>query len=980
MSEETPGGHKKAPIPPPAKKHSAFNIEKRSDRLYKVDSLHKWFAISSVLLFVFTVAMMLDDYAREWKKYQREFRRMAIERTDADIQTAEGAVDQAKLAEVQKQLEAAKQEQDQHNAEISKIQTTLSGHDSRFYAVNQDFQFAKAYYDTEKYDCDEANANKSSNAEKLCTRMREREAEMDKLQTEREQLSLDIAKGRADLAGFTGKRDEAQKQMDTLNAEITRLGIRKTNLNPGRLVTLLRNAPVLDMLNASEKVQQILLPNLFNDHPFMQVPRVDRCTTCHLGIDQAAWTDAEQPYKTHPKLDLFLSASSPHPIERFGCTSCHAGLDRATSFQDAGHTPRTDEQKKKWQEQFGWHVDEFLETPMLALDKVESGCYKCHAGGPDVPKAPALNAGRDLIRIYGCFGCHKIPGYETAKKVGPDLGTVSGKLSKDWVRKWLADPKAFKSEARMPKFWYNSNNTGTINGVDFDKRNEAEINAITEFLWSKSKPKALPAGRTNGNVARGQKLVETVGCFGCHSVGPIEEDPDISQIRRRHGYNLANQGSKVSASWIYNWVKNPQAVWQHSKMPSLRLTDDEAADIAAYLSTLREREWEAKKPPEVDGKALDDVVRELLAAGATRIEAEEKLKGMSLEQKNLFAGERLVNRYGCFGCHDIPGFEKAQPIGTELTEAGSKLRSQLDFGFLKIPHERAEWYHEKLKNPRVFDDGRVKRPDELLRMPNFGFTEEQVSSIVMVLTSMVKDRVAQEMRDPASPLIQAGRQLIAEKNCKGCHMIEGAGQDIRAVLLPRGDEDGQHQIPPNLNTQGLKTQPMWLRDFLADPSKVTIRRFTTQTRMPTFHFTESELSTLTQYFSALDKAPYPFISTEFETTPEKLRAGEQLFDQFKCANCHTVGSKPQLQGSAIKAPNLALAAGRLRPEWLLKFLPDPNAISPGINMPANWEAGQSPFKDILKGDAKLQMEAVRDHIFVNMGGGRRPAQVSSTSR
>ena len=46
---------------------------------------------------------------------------------------------------------------------------------------------------------------------------------------------------------------------------------------------------------------------------------------------------------------------------------------------------------------------------------------------------------------------------------------------------------------------------------------------------------------------------------------------------------------------------------------------------------------------------------------------------MTAEQKNLFAGERLIGRYGCFGCHDIPGFENAQPIGTELTEAGSKL-------------------------------------------------------------------------------------------------------------------------------------------------------------------------------------------------------------------------------------------------------------------------------------------------------------------
>ena len=75
MSSETPneGGHKKPPIPTPAKKVPAINIEKRGDRLYEVILLHKWFAISSLLLFLFTIGMVLADYSREWKRYQRDF-------------------------------------------------------------------------------------------------------------------------------------------------------------------------------------------------------------------------------------------------------------------------------------------------------------------------------------------------------------------------------------------------------------------------------------------------------------------------------------------------------------------------------------------------------------------------------------------------------------------------------------------------------------------------------------------------------------------------------------------------------------------------------------------------------------------------------------------------------------------------------------------------------------------------------------------
>jgi hypothetical protein len=113
-------------------------------------------------------------------------------------------------------------------------------------------------------------------------------------------------------------------------------------------------------------------------------------------------------------------------------------------------------------------------------------------------------------------------------------------------------------------------------------------------------------------------------------------------------------------------------------MPDLRLTDQEAADVTAYLSSLRNTEFENKTFPATDEAALDEVTLELLRNNSTSIEAQEKLKTMNLEQKNLFTGERLIGRYGCFGCHTVPGFENAQPIGTELTEAGSKLLSQLE--------------------------------------------------------------------------------------------------------------------------------------------------------------------------------------------------------------------------------------------------------------------------------------------------------------
>jgi cytochrome c2 len=973
LSSETPneGGHKKPPIPTPAKRVPAINIEKRGDRLYQVISLHKWFAISSLLLFLITIAMVLVDYSREWKRYQREFVRLQIQKTQSDIRQASSTLDRTKLQQLDQQLQQSRAQQQQNEAQIEKLQKQANDLNAKLYAVDENYRFAKAVYDSDKYGYEEASAHKASNAQKLGEKLKATEKRMNDYKAELDKVTIDLRTTNEELSKYLGQRETLQKERETLLADYTRLQTRLNTLNPGAVIVSFRNAPVFDFMNPSERINQVILSNLYNDQPFKAIPRVDRCTTCHQGIDQKQYQDAPQPFKTHPNLEMYMASGSPHPLETFGCTTCHGGLDRATSFQNAAHMPRSEEQRKEWQKKYGWKEDEFIPQPMLPMTNIEAGCYKCHNASPEVPQATKLNAGRDMIRIYGCFGCHKLPGYENIRKVGPDLSTVSGKLTKEWVRKWLANPKDFKSQARMPQFWWNSNNSGT---AYWDKRNAAEINAITEYLWANSKPKELPAGRTGGDPAKGKQIVETVGCFGCHAIGAIQEVANQSQIRRRHGYNLENQGSKVSQSWIYNWVKDPAQVWPETKMPSLRLTDEEATDVSAYLASLKNPEWEKKPLPQIDQGALDDVALELLRNNSTDIEARENLKKMALNEKNLYVGERLISRYGCFGCHNIPKFEKAQPIGTELTEAGSKLISQLDFGFLPIEHSRHAWYEQKLKDPRIFDVGRVKRPEENLKMPNFHFSDKDVESITGVLVSMVKDPVPLEMRDKTTQAIAEGRQLLAEKNCRGCHLVEGSGGDIRPTKE-------QAQWPPNLNTEGFKTQPLWLHPFLKDPSIVKLRPWLTA-RMPTFHFNEQQAGTIERYFSALDKVDYPFINTDVDTDAETLKAGAELFEKAKCQSCHpTSNAIPPGKAPEDLAPNLQLAHERLRPDWVLQWIADPQKIFPGTRMPSFFAQGQpNPFPEIFGGDSKKQIKALRDHLFITVGGGKRVTRSGSVTK
>jgi hypothetical protein len=64
-----------------------------------------------------------------------------------------------------------------------------------------------------------------------------------------------------------------------------------------------------------------------------QLQVADRCTTCHLGIDDPLFADAPQPFRTHSGKLL-----EKHDVNRLGCTVCHDGQGSATTLEGAhGH-------------------------------------------------------------------------------------------------------------------------------------------------------------------------------------------------------------------------------------------------------------------------------------------------------------------------------------------------------------------------------------------------------------------------------------------------------------------------------------------------------------------------------------------------------------------------------------------------------------------------------------------------------------------
>jgi hypothetical protein len=135
--------------------------------------------------------------------------------------------------------------------------------------------------------------------------------------------------------------------------------------------------------------------------------QVDRCVTCHAGMDPIATPSLvndfkENPYKSHP--GDFLKNHAP---DKFGCVICHGGQGLATDFIGAGHTPKNDAQRAEWKKKYGWKPAEHWEHPMLTQPFIQGSCVKCHGNFTALPGEEVVTKGKMLLETHGCIGCHQ---------------------------------------------------------------------------------------------------------------------------------------------------------------------------------------------------------------------------------------------------------------------------------------------------------------------------------------------------------------------------------------------------------------------------------------------------------------------------------------------------------------------------------------------------------------------------------------------
>jgi mono/diheme cytochrome c family protein len=550
-------------------------------------------------------------------------------------------------------------------------------------------------------------------------------------------------------------------------------------------------------------IQQTVLNEFERGNFDTPLARVDRCQSCHVGIDRGGFEDQPNPYKTHPQRDPLLVK---HPPEKFGCTPCHEGQGPATSTVAKAHGEVA-----------------FWEHPLRRGAKVEANCIKCHADVQGLSLAQQIAQGQALFVQMGCHGCHLVEGYGELPKIGPYLRRVAAKTDPSWMIRWVTNPHAFRPTTRMPNFLLKQEEGLAIAAFLLDaSKQEGE-----EWLNAHAEPEGIdPHDATL--VEKGKTLVESLGCRGCHGFSAEQKATVIGQGQKDFAPNLANIAEKTNARWLYHWIKNPRDFSPTTPMPSLRLSDEEARAITSYLLTLGEK----RETPET-------VVR-------------------LSEPEMIERGQRLVRKYGCYGCHNIPKMEKEARIGVELTAFGSKTLEELFFGNrTDIPHTWDDWTYHKLKEPRIYATERIEQ-----LMPQFDFVDEDIKSLRVFLTSRTEQRIPGSFLAMPGARMQNlvnGQRLVQYYNCTGCHVVEGKGGDIRALYT-----ENPNFAPPILNGEGGKVQPDWFYGFIKKP--IPLRPWL-QLRMPTFGFSDEEARSVVDYFTALAKLSVPYMYVDRAKIP-----------------------------------------------------------------------------------------------------------------
>jgi cytochrome c2 len=474
------------------------------------------------------------------------------------------------------------------------------------------------------------------------------------------------------------------------------------------------------------------------------------------------------------------------------------------------------------------------------------------------------DAARGEVEFRRCLACHQYNNEtygEFHPDFGPDLSNIHEKMLPGeegfrWLYNWIRDPESYHPRTRMPYQFLEPAGEGAEH-VD----TAADIAA---FLLQGA-PREFPAielpGPTLGLVVaeheQGLVVTEVLqGMAATRAMDAESRDPErpitllVDDVIRSIDGSAATAArwTELNASLALGQEVTIEYARGRSNSTVILTANDPLHDLAG-LFLGKALDADPAERVMVERRMLIDPAAYLTDENGNLPDVRNFIRGDEIELVHesadgsfteeewndrllIYVGRRTISRYGCYGCHDIPGFETSRPIGTALQDWGRKDTSKLALEhieeFLHHHHEEGgvtmtEQVHEiirggyfdrnvdqdqltqayfyeslmhhgrpgfiwqKLRDPRSYDFAKLETKgwDERLRMPNFHFDEHQIEAISTFVLGLVADPPPEPYLyrpDEAERVRIEGERLLEKYNCTSCHMLEMPGFEYMVDL------------------------------------------------------------------------------------------------------------------------------------------------------------------------------------------------------
>jgi cytochrome c2 len=321
--------------------------------------------------------------------------------------------------------------------------------------------------------------------------------------------------------------------------------------------------------------------------------RVDRCVTCHQGMEWKGLDGVAHPFKSHPQEIL-----KKHALNRYGCTACHGGQGYATDMESAHGFI------EHWEEPLlGRQVsDLYLIKDRKAM--MQMNCNVCHRYDRETSGADYINQAKLLVQTKNCRACHMING--RGGVIGPDLAYVGDKSPEQydysrmlgvktgfaWHVSHLQNPKALVPETVMPNFGFNSKDAQSLALLVMSwKRANIPASYRPGFKLAESQTPEEAEKEKQMLTGEGAFFVKK-GCFACHSVSAFdiraaaEIGPDlsfaVSDVQSRFGKTLED------------FLANPTGTMAVVLSTQIQLTNEEKQEAVTKLKSAYEKKMKSQ--------------------------------------------------------------------------------------------------------------------------------------------------------------------------------------------------------------------------------------------------------------------------------------------------------------------------------------------------------------------------------------------------